>query len=127
MSAETVSPAPVSTASLSELPTVARWLTAAGHDKQSPEAQQRYLGVLEKFVCHTGKSPEDLVSFCFLRKRDTGEQFVSLKRRATVNEWIDALVADQGWTGKDAVANANIVRSFLIHNGVLIQGKVWKG
>jgi len=25
------------------------------------------------------------------------------------------------------VVNANVVRSFLIHNGVLIQGPVWRG
>jgi len=25
------------------------------------------------------------------------------------------------------VVNANVVRSFLIHNGVLIQGSVWRG
>jgi hypothetical protein len=44
-----------------------------------------------------------------------------------VNEWIDRFVAEQGWTGKDAVANANVVRGFLIPNGVLIQGRVRTG
>lgn len=110
-----------------DYPTVRRWLRGAGHDKQPTEVQDKYLGVLAQFVEHTGKNPDELVAFCFLRKRATGEQFVSVKRRVQVNEWIDAFVTDQGWTGKAAVANANIVRSFLIHNGVLIQGKVWKG
>jgi hypothetical protein len=44
-----------------------------------------------------------------------------------MNERIESFVAEQGWTGKDAVANANVVRGFLIHNGVLIQGRVWTG
>lgn len=120
-------PIPASTDDLRHYETVQRWLRSAGHDQQSTEFQERYLGVLTKFVHHTGKSPDDLVAYCFLRKRETGERFVSTKRRIAVNEWIDGLVADQGWTDKDAVANANIVRGFLIHNGVLIQGKVWRG
>jgi hypothetical protein len=52
---------------------------------------------------------------------------VSVKRRVTMNEWIDAFVREQGWTGKDAVANANVIRGFLIHNAILIQGPVWRG
>lgn len=106
---------------------VQRWLRGAGHDKQPSESQQRFLGIVREFVDFVGKSPDQLVEFCFLRKRETGERFVSLKRRTVVNDWIDEFVRSKCWVGKDAVANANIVRSFLIHNGVLIQGKVWKG
>jgi hypothetical protein len=36
-------------------------------------------------------------------------------------------VAKKGWTGRDALANGNVVRGFLIHNGVLIQGGAWTG
>jgi hypothetical protein len=115
------------TRQIAAAPSVARWLTSAGHDRQPAELQDRYLQVLTDFCAHTGRSPDELVDFCFLRKRDTGQRFVSVKRRVTMNEWIDAFVAEQGWTCKDAVANANIVRGFLIHNGVLIQGKVWTG
>jgi len=106
---------------------VRRWFSSAGHDRRPPEMQEHYLDVLDGFCRHTGKSPDELVAFCFLRRRATGERFVSVKRRVTVNEWIDVFVSEQGWTGKDAVVTANIVRGFLIHNGVLIQGKVWTG
>jgi hypothetical protein len=105
--------------------TVGQWLARTGHDTQPAEVQARYLDVLAKFVEHDGKDPDELVAFCFLRKRDTGTRFVSTKRRVAVNESLDAFVAAQGWEGKEAVANANIVRSFLIHNGVFIQGKAW--
>ncbi len=44
-----------------------------------------------------------------------------------MNESLEGFAAEQGWSGKDAVANANVVRSFLIHNGVLIQGRVGTG
>ena len=104
---------------------VGRWFASVGHDTQPAEVQARYLDVLAKFVEHDGKDPDELVAFSFLRKRDTGMRFVSSKRRVAVNESIDAFVAAHGWEGKQAVTNANIVRSFLIHNGVFIQGKAW--
>jgi hypothetical protein len=104
--------------------TVDRWIASAGHDG---DKRERYLGILADFCAYVGKSPDELVAFCFLRKTATGERFDSVKRRITVNQWIDAFVLEQGWTGKEAVANANVVRSFLIHNAVLIQGAVWRG
>jgi hypothetical protein len=103
---------------------VQRWFESAGHP---PEVRERYGEILSRFCERVGKTPDELVSFCFLRKKDTGERFVSVKRRRTVNEWIDEFVADQGWTGKEAVVNANVIRGFLIHNAVLIQGPVWRG
>ena len=73
------------------------------------------------------KQPDELVAFCVLRKKATGERFLSVKRREAINGWLDEFTGEQGWTGKQAVVNANVVRSFLIHNGVLIQGRVWRG
>jgi hypothetical protein len=110
-----------------EYDSVRRWFASAGHERQPDEVQERYLRILADFCARTGKTPDELVAFCFLRKRDTGERFVSVKRRVSVNGWIDEFVTAQGWTGKDAVVNANVVRGFLIHNGVLIQGRVWTG
>ena len=104
--------------------TVERWVTSAQHP---PEVQERYGEILDAFCAQVGKTPDELVAFCFLRKKDSGQRFVSVKRRKTVNGWIDEFVAEQGWTGKDAVANANVIRGFLIHNAALIQGPVWKG
>jgi hypothetical protein len=106
---------------------VQKWFAGAGHDTAAPEAQERYLRILADFCAYFGRSPDELLAFCYLRKKATGDRFVSVKRRAAVNESLDGFVAEQGWTGKDAVANANVVRSFLIHNGVLIQGRVWTG
>lgn len=106
---------------------VHRWFSSAGHGRQAPDVQRHHLETLGAFCAHVGKTPDDLVAFCFLRKRDTGQRFLSVKRRTTVNAWIDEFVAEQGWTGKEAVANGNVIRGFLIHNGVLIQGRVWTG
>jgi len=106
---------------------VRRWFASAGHDRQAAPVQQRYLRILDDFCARCQTTPDDLVAFCYLRRRASGERFVSVKRRATVNEWLGEFVKEQGWTGKDAVVNANVVRSFLIHNGILIQGRVWTG
>ncbi|MPZ00589.1 MAG: hypothetical protein GEU97_21960 [Actinophytocola sp.] len=112
---------------LRSTPPVKQWFHSAGHEHAPEETQQRYLDILAGFCAWTEKAPDELVQFCFLRKKATGERFASVKRRGTMNDWIEQFVVEQGWTGKDAVANANVVRSFLIHNGVLIQGKVWTG
>lgn len=108
-------------------PPVKQWFHSAGHDRAPEETQQKYVDILAGFCASTGKAPDELIQFCFLRKRATGERFASVKRRGTMNEWIEKFVAEQAWTGKDAVANANVIRGFLIHNGVLIQGKIWTG
>lgn len=107
--------------------TVQRWIAGTTYDGEEPERLSRRLDVLFGFLASVDKSPDDMVAFCFLRKRETGERFVSTKRRAVVNEQIESYVRERGWTGKDAVANANVVRSFLIHNAVPIQGKAWTG
>ena len=118
---------PVSDPDLRSAESVGRWARSAGHHLDPVAVREERLAILESFCAHTEKSPDELVEFCFLRKRATGERFVSVKRRVIVNEWIDEFVAKQGWTGKDVVSKANVVRSFLIHNGVLIQGRVWRG
>jgi hypothetical protein len=106
---------------------VEKWAKATGQDAQSPETRAHHLEVLSKFTEFAGKTPDELVAYCFLRKKDTGVRFVSIQRRVAVNKTIDEFVEAQGWVDKEAVVKANIVRSFLIHNGVLIQGKLWRG
>jgi len=106
--------------------TVRHWFASAKHDGAPEDYQERILGVLAGFADHTEKTPDELVSFCFLRKKDTGKRFLSVKRRVQMNETIDEYTAKEGWEGKDAVVNANVVRGFLIHNGVAIGGQVWR-
>ena len=115
----------MSVAELQQQENVRAWFEGAHHDELPEADQQRYLEALEGFLVGIGKGPDELVAFCFLRKKDTGERFLSQKRRVTVNDMIEAWVQKNGWTDKDAVRMANIIRGFLIHNGVLIQGPVW--
>ena len=106
---------------------VKQWATGSVLAQDPAEVREQKLAILADFCAKVGKSPDELVAFCILRKKATGERFLSFKRREAVNNWLDEFVADQGWTGKQAVVNANVVRSFLIHNGVFIQGPVWRG
>jgi len=112
---------------ISSAESVRHWLERAGHHDAPPEVQQHRLTVLAEFCRQFGRDPDELVAYCFLRKRDSGQRFCSVKRREEINRALDAFAAEQGWTGKEAVVNANIVRSYLIHNGVPIQGSVWTG
>lgn len=109
-----------------DAPSVQLWLarTSIG---EPPDAAKRRLTVLAGFLDMIDKPADQLVSFCFLRKKDTGDRFVSVKRRTIVNEQIEKYVTQQGWTGKEAVANGNVVRSFLIHNGIPIGSRTWTG
>jgi len=107
--------------------TVKRWFASARLESEPPERRAQLLSTLGDFLAHVGKEPDELVEFCFLRKRDTGERFCSVKRRGEVNDWIIAYVTARGWTGKEAVVNGNTIRSFMNHNGAMIQGGAWRG
>ena len=69
------------------------------------------------------KDPDELVAFCFLRRRETGERFGSVKRREEVIEKLRAFRDGSGLTGTPARKSVNDVLSFLIHNGVLINAR----
>lgn len=106
---------------------VKQWAASAGLQHDPAEVREQKLRILTDFCTKVGKEPNELVAFCILRKKATGDRFLSVKRRETINDWLEEFTAEQCWAGKQAVVNANVVRSFLIHNGVLIQGPVWRG
>ena len=62
-----------------------------------------------------------------LRTTKDGDTAISAKRRTAMNTAIDEFVEKSGFSGKDAVINGNIIRSFLVHNGIFIQGRAWRG
>ncbi len=78
------------------------------------------LETLSEFCERIEKNPDELVAFCFLRRRETGEMFGSVKRREKVVELLQGFRAKSGRTGSAAQKLVNDVLSFLIHNGVLI-------
>lgn len=107
--------------------TVKQWFASARLESEPAVELQERLELLGGFLAHIGKSADELVEYCFLRKKDTGERFSSVKRRGEVNDWIEEFVTARGWAGKAAVLNGNTLRSFMIHNGAVIQGGAWRG
>jgi hypothetical protein len=112
--------------SLAASPAIARWFASAGHDRDPATEQQERLVLLADFCRHVGKSPDELVAGC-LRTTKHGDTAISGKGRTAVQAAIDGFMAASGRTGRDAVVAGNTLRGFLIHNGIFIQGPVWKG
>ena len=111
---------------LAENPAVRRWFTSANLDEIPTDDQTHRLALLADFCAHIGQQPEELVSG-LLRTTKDGDTAISAKRRIVMNANIDEFVEKSGATGKEAVVNGNIIRSFLVHNGIFIQGRAWRG
>ena len=78
------------------------------------------LETLAGFCESAGMDPDELVAFCFLRKRDTGERFASAKRRRELGQMLREQRSRLGLRGTPARKLVSDVLSFLIHNGVMM-------
>ena len=78
------------------------------------------LQALQDFCDFSKKNPDELLDFCFLRRRETGEKFPSKKRREVVEAKVREFVIAAGLKGVEARRLRSHVYSFLSHNGVLI-------
>jgi hypothetical protein len=78
------------------------------------------LEALETFCELVGKDPDELVAFCFLRRKESGERFTSKKRREEIKGQLAEFEAMSGLSGRAARRRPNMVVSFLSHNGALI-------
>ena len=97
---------------------VQRWL-----EKTVTTEAERATRLLEiaDFCNFTAKDPAELVEGCMLTTKD-GLRKISIKGRRAMQESIEAFVADRGLSRHEAIVAGNRLRSFLIHNGVFIQG-----
>ncbi|HVR31028.1 MAG TPA: hypothetical protein VMS86_16015 [Thermoanaerobaculia bacterium] len=107
---------------LAEYESVQGWRTGLaqqwGGDPLAEDAEK--LLALESFCAFVGKEPDELLAFCFLRRKATGERFGSVERREQVAAWLREWRAQSGLTGAAARKRVNDVLSFLIHGGVMI-------
>jgi hypothetical protein len=86
------------------------------------------LAALAAFCEYVGKDPDQLLAFCFLRKKDTGARFASVKRRDEVAGWLASWRDQSGKTGIAARKMTNDVLSFFIHGGAMMHpGMIRKG
>jgi hypothetical protein len=107
---------------LAEAACVQRWLRAYGAfwDETSTASEvQRKLQVLADFCGRCDQAPDELVDSLF-RQTPEGPR-IKLKRRRVVMAEIDEFEREVGQgdmtVGREA---GNVVRSFLIHNGVAL-------
>jgi len=107
-------------------PSVVRWFDSARLNSDPDEEKQLRYRLLADFSNHVGQSPDEIAAG-LLRTTKAGQSAISAKRRAAMDASIDEFVEKSGFTGKDAVVNGNIIRSFLVHNGIFIQGRAWRG
>ena len=108
--------APLTSSDLAAQATVQTWLRAYSSHwdlTHTDEETKQRLDVLGRFCAFYGKGPDELVAWLF---RDTPEgPRIRLKRRREVMAGIDEFERAQG--GRAA---GNLVRSFLIHNGIAL-------
>ncbi len=107
-------------AELARSAAVQRWLAHTGYETEA--GRRRCLELLGGFCEATGQAPEELVASCF-RVTKEGDRKISIKGRRAMQEAIESFIAKRGETGHAAVAAGNMLRSFLIHNGVFMQGR----
>ena len=93
--------------------TTARWLDQLPDPE---DVRQEKLVVLEEFFRFCGETPDALIGSLF-RPTDDGPR-INLKRRRQAMEWIDSFEREHG--GRPS---GNVVRSFLIHNGVALTAR----
>jgi hypothetical protein len=107
---------------IGEYQSVADWAQGLrdhwGGDPLAEEPEK--LEALAAFCDFVGKDPDELLAYCFLRRKATGERFGSVKRREEVAGQLREFRDRSGLEGTAARKLVNDVLSFLIHGGVLI-------
>jgi hypothetical protein len=106
---------------MAEFATVRRWLDVLG--AKSAEDVERRLDVLYEFCRFYGKDADALVAYLF-RQTEEGPR-IRLKRRRLVMARIEEFEAERGG-GQPGRQAGNVVRSFLIQNGVALTARpIW--
>ena len=76
------------------------------------------LEALAAFCEFDGRNPDELLAFCFLRRKETGVRFASVKRREAVAGQLRAFRTASGLSGSEARRLTSNLLSFFIHNGI---------
>jgi hypothetical protein len=87
-----------------------------GGDPLAEESEK--LEGLAAFCRFDGRDPDELLAFCFLRRKKTGVRFASVKRREALVEQLRAFRKESGLSGTEARRLVSNLLSFFIHNGI---------
>ena len=113
---------------MQDSPAVQKWLESLR--KRSGEEislHDERVKLVKGFCEYVGKTPDEVVDYCWLRNRKDGLRSISSKRRRETSEQIEGYVKELGHTAYKANVAANTIRSFLIHNGVFMAGTAFRG
>ena len=100
--------------------TVQTWLASLQRQtKLAPQEQQEYLQVLAAFCAYVEQAPDAIITTC-LRDTSDGKTIHSRSRQHYAAQ-IDAFQRQVPGSLRQQVQYSRIVRSFLIHNGVMLQ------
>ena len=107
--------------SLLEYATVRAWLEGLrehwGGDPQTDDPER--LPLLEAFCRFAGADPDTIIQAC-MRIDKAGQPRISLKGRRKYAELIDEFQAQSEESRLRRAKRGNTIRSFLIHNGILL-------
>jgi len=85
-----------------------------------PSEDPSRLKLLGEFCSLVELDPDEVVNACLLMKEGR-ETKISIKGRRTMAERIADFQAGGGGDSRERAKRGNTVRSFLIHNGILLQ------
>jgi hypothetical protein len=107
---------------IASYPSVAAWAEGLrrqwGGDPLAEDPEK--LASLAAFCRFVGKDPDELLAFCFLRRKATDERFASVQRREALLARLKEFEVASGLRGVAARRLRSHALSFLSHNGVLI-------
>lgn len=88
-----------------------------------PNEDKSRLELLAEFCATLELDPDEIVAACLLRKEGK-ETKISIKGRRSMAERIAEFQAKGGAEGRERAKRGNTIRSFLIHNGILLQSGI---
>jgi hypothetical protein len=100
--------------------TVHTWLAHLQRQTQlAPPGHQEHLHILAAFCAYVGQAPDAIIAACF---RDTPEgKMIHSRNRQHYAAQIDAFQRQVAGDRRQQVQSGRVVRSFLIHNGIMLQ------
>jgi hypothetical protein len=100
--------------------TVQTWLSSLPQQTRlAPQERQEHLHILAAFCAYVGQSPDAIIAACL---RDTPEgKIIHSRNRQHYTAQIDAFQRQVAGGLRQQVQYGRVVRSFLIHNGVMLQ------
>jgi hypothetical protein len=100
--------------------TVQTWLSSLPRQTRlAPQERQEHLHILAAFCAYVGQAPDVIIASC-LRDTPEGKTIHSHNRQHYATQ-IDAFQRQVAGGLRQQVQYGRVVRSFLIHNGVMLQ------